>query len=244
MRAATGIQPQAGAGEHDKKPKPTARHPEKFRLAEARVGVSCSPVNKKSNPWLTVLLLAVFVVSRWPGLLPVNFSVVYGLVFCCGAFHRRFAWWLLLSVMLATDIGLNLFYYQTVIFSDYQAVNYLAYLALYFLGRQFNTRSSLPKLVGGGLLGAVIFYIVTNTAAWLQNPEYAKTLSGWFQALTVGTSGWPETWKFFRNTLLSGGLFTGLIAWALQSTEAPEPEVKKETEEEEAREAKAEEGAA
>jgi hypothetical protein len=82
----------------------------------------------------------------------------------------------------------------------------------------------------------VIFYLITNTAAWLANPAYAKTFAEWLRALTSGTSGWPETWTFFRNTLLSGGLFAGLISAALQFVEAKEPEPEEETEPEAAAE--------
>jgi hypothetical protein len=63
------------------------------------------------------------------------------------------------------------------------------------------------------------------------DPDYAKTLAGWLQALTSGIPGYPPTWTFFRNTLLSGGLFTGLFAGALKLTEAPEPAEEKEPEE-------------
>jgi len=186
--------------------------------------------------WMPVLLLIAFVLTRWPGTMPLNFSVAYGLVFCAGAFPRRMPWWLVLAVMVATDVGLNLFYYHTEAFNDYMLLNYAAYAGVYFIGRAFTKRSSIGKLIGGGLLGAIFFYVVTNTAAWLQNPEYAKTIAGWIQALTVGTPNWPQTWEFFRNTLLSGGLFSGLIAAALQATEEPEPEEEKETEPEEAAE--------
>ena len=39
--------------------------------------------------------------------------------------------------------------------------------------------------------------------------------AGWIQALTTGTEGWDETWKFFRNSLASTLLFTSLftLAW-------------------------------
>lgn len=80
----------------------------------------------------------------------------------------------------------------------------------------------------GGLLGAVVFYFVTNTAAWLQNPEYPKTLAGWFQALTTGIPGLPPTWAFFRNTLLSGGLFSGLFVGAMKLSEGAESAREKE----------------
>ncbi len=198
-------------------------------------------MNERLKKWLPVLLLAGFALTRWPGLMPLNFSAAYALAFCAGAFPRRLPWWSLLAVLLATDIGLNLFYYQTSVFSDYQAVNYLAYGLIFLLGRQFTNRASWLKLVSGGLLGAIVFYVVTNTAAWLENPEYAKTISGWVQSLTVGTNGWPATWTFFRNTLLSGGLFTGLIAAALKSAEPAPSEAEEESETEDAGESEPEE---
>jgi hypothetical protein len=52
--------------------------------------------------------------------------------------------------------------------------------------------------------------------------------------LTIGTPGWPHTWEFFRNTLLSGGLFAGLFAGAMKLSEAleqPEEEEAAEPEE-------------
>ncbi len=65
------------------------------------------------------------------------------------------------------------------------------------------------------MLGAVLFYLLTNTAAWLfnpfGNPEYTKNWVGWLIALTKGTAGYPPTWEFFRNVMFSGGLFTGLF---------------------------------
>ncbi len=81
-------------------------------------------------------------------------------------------------------------------------------------------------------MGAILFYLITNTAAWLSNPEYTKDLAGWIIALTKGTSGYPTTLEFFRNTLMSGGLFTGLFAGALKLTEAAESAKEKEPEEE------------
>ncbi len=198
-------------------------------------------MNERFKKWLPVLLLAGFALTRWPGLMPLNFSAAYALAFCAGAFPRRLPWWSLLAVLLTTDVGLNLFYYQTAVFSDYQAINYLAYGLIYLLGRQFTARASWLKLVSGGLLGAIVFYVVTNTAAWLENPEYAKTISGWIQSLTVGTPNWPATWTFFRNTLLSGGIFTGLIAAAFKSAEIAPIEAEEETETEEAGETEPEE---
>ena len=81
-------------------------------------------------------------------------------------------------------------------------------------------------------MGAILFYLLTNTASWLFDAEYTKDLAGWIKALTTGRSGFPPTLEFFRNTLMSGGLFTGLFAGALKLTEAAEPAKEKEPEEE------------
>jgi hypothetical protein len=178
--------------------------------------------------------MVVLAVTRWPGIMPLNFSAVYAFVFCAGVFFPgRMAWWLPLSTLLATDVVLNLFYYHVPVLNGYLLVNYLVYAALILLGKQFKPKSSWVKLLSGGLMGAVLFYVVTNTFAWIYEPTqpYPKTLAGWIQALTVGTSGWPETWKFFRNTLLSGGLFTGLFVGAMRLAERREPDSEEEEEE-------------
>lgn len=184
----------------------------------------------KNKILLPAIFVTVFALSRMPGLLPGNFSVVYAFVFCAGVFFpRHLVWWLPLATILATDIGLN-FYWQYHGAADVWsaanlanlAFNYAAYAALLLMGRRFKPQTSLIKLVGGGLLGAIIFYFITNTASWFfnpfHNPEYTKTIAGWLIALTKGTGGFPTTMEFFRNTLLSGGLFTALFASAAKFT--------------------------
>jgi hypothetical protein len=182
-------------------------------------------VKAKSNLWLSIALMIVFAVSRWPGMLPLNFSAAYALAFCAGVyFPRRLACWLPLGVMLVTDILVNLFYYHVTAVGSYMLVNYLSYAAITCLGRLFSAKSSWLRLVGGGLLGAVLFYLITNTLSWLQLPGYSKTLAGWIQALTTGLPGYPPTWTFLVNSLLSGGLFTGLFAAAMKFSEPLEAE--------------------
>lgn len=173
--------------------------------------------------------------SRWPGLFPPSFSAVYALMFCAGVyFQGRTAWWIPLGTMVLTDVALNFFYYQphgwavwnaTTLF--YQSLVYVGYITIIVLGRRFKPKSSYISLVGGGVLGALLFYLVTNIASWLinpfQNPEYKFSLSSLVLALIKGTNGWPDTWQFFRNTLFSGGLFTALFVGAMKLSAAESP---------------------
>jgi hypothetical protein len=131
-----------------------------------------------------------------------------------------------MGTLLVTDICLNLFFYHEPVFSWYMLVKTLAFAGIVLLGRFFSPRMNFFKLLGGGLLGAILFYLITNTASWLNDAGYAKTLAGWLQALTTGLPGYPPTWEFFRNTLLSGGLFTGLFVGAMKLTaESPAEKV-------------------
>jgi len=188
---------------------------------------------------LPLALMVVFALSRIPGMMPENFSAAYALAFCAGVyFSGRRAWWLPLATLLVTDLGLNVYYaclgwdVWDLPILKYQLINYGAFIVLIWLGRRFKPHSSFTALLGGGLLGALLFYLITNTASWLfnpfGNPEYTKDFLGWLTALTKGTAGWPETWQFFRNTLLSGGLFTGLFVGAMKFNEAAESPREKE----------------
>ncbi|MCD6339618.1 MAG: hypothetical protein J7M29_09605 [Verrucomicrobia bacterium] len=187
---------------------------------------------------MPLALVLVFALTRIPGVMPPNFSAAYGLLFC-GAVYLTgaAAWWLPLAAMAVTDLGLCAYYTWSGgvnAFQPYLLVNYLGYGVIVALGRRFKPQSSWLWLLSGGILGAILFYLITNTAAWFfnpfHNPEYTKDFAGWLTALTKGTAGYPPTWEFFRNTLLSGGLFTGLFAGAMKLAAALEPE--EETEEE------------
>ncbi|MCO5051781.1 MAG: hypothetical protein M9920_05715 [Verrucomicrobiae bacterium] len=191
-------------------------------------------MKEKWSKILPVLLMLAFALSRIPGVLPKNFSVAYALMFCAGVFFvGRLSWWLLWGTVLISDLALNTYYWLALDYDVWKPANlshllfnYAAYGAIILLGKRFKPTASFMALLGGGILGAMLFYLITNTASWLinpfHNPEYSKTLMGWIIALTKGTGGWPQTWEFFRNTLLSGGLFTALFVAAAKLTATAE----------------------
>jgi hypothetical protein len=77
----------------------------------------------------------------------------------------------------------------------------------------------------GGLVGVVacslVFYLITNTVAWISNPvsAYSKDFAGWVQALTTGEPGHLPSWWFLRNSLVSDLAFS-LLLLAAYNTEA------------------------
>lgn len=189
----------------------------------------------KRNVIFVLVLVAVFGLSRIPGLMPPNFSAAYALAFCAGVyFPGALAWWVPLGTLLGTDILLNALYYHTAIFDGHMFIKIVAFAGLIGLGRLFSARHSWVKLLCGGILGALLFYLVTNIASWLFEPGYPKTIAGLIQALTIGLPNYPPTWEFFRNTLASGGLFTGLFVGTAKLVETAEAAEEKEAAAEEA----------
>jgi hypothetical protein len=176
------------------------------------------------------VVVFAFALTRIPGVMPTNFSAAYALMFCAGVFFPvNLRWKVPFGVMVLTDLALNAWYqfgkgYDVFTGSGllYLGGNYVGYALLLWLGRRFKPTSHFLGLLGGGVVGALLFYFITNTFSWLlnpfHNPEYTRDIAGWIVALTKGTSGYPQTWEFFRNTLLSGGIFTGLFAGAWKAT--------------------------
>lgn len=173
---------------------------------------------RKQTLW-AILLMIGLALTRWPELMPANFSAVYALIFCAGVYlPRALGWGIILPTLLISDICLNL-YYGYAPFHLYMVPNYLSYAIILLLGQRFSSSNSFVKLLSGSLLGAVIFYLITNTISFWNDPSYAKNLAGWIQALTVGVPGFPPTWMFFRNNLISAGLFGGLFIGAMKALE-------------------------
>jgi len=191
----------------------------------------------KSKILWPVALILVFALSRLPGAMPQNFSAAYALFFCFGLYlPRRLAWAVPLCLMALTDLFLTFVCYHQANYSLLafvrdQAPNYVAYAALIGLGCALGRKRSFLTLLSGGILGAILFYLITNTACWL-TMGYEKTLAGWLKALTTGNPAYPPTWTFFRNTLTSGGLFSGLFVGAMKLVEAVEEAPVEEEEEE------------
>ena len=190
-------------------------------------------------PWkssLPYVFMALAALSRWPGLFPQNFSAIYAVAFCAGAFFCGPKKWVLpFGTLLISDLALNSYYYfvkHVDAFQPFQLFNYAAFAVIIVFGKKFSNRSRLDSLVAGGIVAALIFYLITNFAAWLfnpfHNPEYTRNLAGLIIALTKGTAGHPPTIEFFRNTLMSGGLFTALFAGVLKLTASQESAEEKE----------------
>lgn len=149
-----------------------------------------------------------------------NFSPVMAIAFCGAVYFRDRRMWLVPFIAVSlSDFYINWFYAREYGYT-FPVSGYIARTACFAaaigLGAWVSKRKSWLWLLNGSLLGAILFYLVTNTQAWLADPFYAKTLAGWWQALTVGHPEFPPTVLFFRNTLFGDLMFTGLFAGIME----------------------------
>jgi hypothetical protein len=154
-----------------------------------------------------------------------NFSPLTAVALCGAAYlpRRAVAAALPLLILLASDLVLNLFVYHAPLLSWDILPRYAALALVVGLGFALRGNVRLASLLGASFVSSLLFYAITNTGSWLSEPAYAKSLSGWFQALTVGLPGYAPTFSFYRQTLLSDLLFTALFAGCMALSRRPAP---------------------
>jgi hypothetical protein len=169
-----------------------------------------------------VLLLAA---AAWRILAPHvpelnNFSPLMALAFCGGMYFRnRWMWLVPFGALLLSDLYLDHYYWVEFHYrwtTSGAALRQLCFASGLLIGYQLSGRRSWATLFGGALGASLLFFLVTNTASWFGDGYYAHTAAGWWQAMTVGHPQFPSTLYFYRNTLASDLLFTGVFGLAME----------------------------
>lgn len=168
-----------------------------------------------------------------------NFAPLTAIAFCGAVYLKDRRLWLLpFAALCLSDLYINWFYAREygyhLEWTGYVG-RVLSYGAGLGLGWWVSTRKSWLWLLNGSLVGALLFYFITNTLSWWSDAFYAKSLAGWWQAMTVGHPEYPPTIYFFRNTLFGDLMFTGFFAGVMEwlAKRADEPSLLDEEEEEE-----------
>jgi hypothetical protein len=174
---------------------------------------------------MTVAIVLILVATLYR-LLPTfdlslsNISPLMAIAFCGAVYFKNRRMWLIPFVALSlSDLYIN-HHYATQYGFQWPLSGFIARTACFafalLLGSWVAKRKSWLWLLNGSLIGALIFYLVTNTQSWLSDASYAKTLAGWWQALTVGLPQYPPTYLFFLKSLFGDLMFTGLFAGVME----------------------------
>ena len=137
----------------------------------------------------------------------------------CGAvyFSPKYKFTVPLTALFLSDVVLNA-YYNAPLFVPLMICRYCALALIGWLGLVVVRQRSLKTLLPASLAGSILFYIITNAFSWLSDPGYAKNFAGLVQALSVGLPQYSATptWMFFRNSVLSDLIFTGLFVLCMK----------------------------
>ena len=148
-----------------------------------------------------------------------NFVPLAAIALCGAAyFPKRYKFSVPLLTLFISDVIINL-RYGAPLLDPQILVRYAALALVGCLGFLFQSRASLKTLLPASIVASTMFYVITNTFSWLSDPGYAKNIAGLIQSLTVGLPQYSATptWMFFRNSLISDLIFTGLFVLCMNA---------------------------
>ncbi|MDQ6861547.1 MAG: hypothetical protein M3032_10400 [Verrucomicrobiota bacterium] len=169
------------------------------------------------------IVTGLFASSDSIGLL--NFAPLAAIALCAAAyFPMKFKFAVPMIALLISDVVLNMHYGFSLV-SPFVISHYIGFAVIGCLGLLLSGRASWKTLLPGSIASSFIFYVITNSVSWIYDPGYAKNFAGFVQALTTGLPAYSATptWLFFRNSLASDLLFTGLFVLCMHFGRSREP---------------------
>lgn len=161
-------------------------------------------IKPSSNLITALLLIAVGIVAR---LLPhpANFAPI-GAVALFGGMYltRRYAIILPLVAMLISDIFIGFYTWQIM------TSVYISFALTGLIGLCVRKNKKLSTIIGGTVLGSILFFLITNFAVWAFGTMYAHNLAGLTQSYIMAI-------PFFRNSLLGDLFYVGLLVGSYEA---------------------------
>ena len=160
-------------------------------------------MNKKTQISVIIILIVLgFTARLFPH--PANF-VPIGAIAIFGALYlpKKIALLAPLLAMFVSDIFVG-FYSWPMMTSVY-----LGFAFMGLIGLKVRKNKKFSTILGGTLLGSVIFFLLTNTAVWAFGTMYTMDISGLFQSYYMAL-------PFFRNSILGDLFYTGVLVGAVE----------------------------
>ncbi|MFH0955758.1 MAG: DUF6580 family putative transport protein [Candidatus Falkowbacteria bacterium] len=158
---------------------------------------------KKFLPAL--ILIALGIAARFlPH--PANFAPIGAIAIFAGIYlPKKWAIVLPLAAMFFSDLFIG-FYAWPIMLSVYAG-----FIIMGVIGLVVRKNKKVSTVLGGTVLGGVIFYLVTNGAVWAFGSLYPHTIAGLLQSYYMAI-------PFFRNSLLGDLFYTGVLAGAYEAS--------------------------
>ena len=145
-----------------------------------------------------LLLLTLGIVTRFlPH--PANFTAI-GAIALFGGLYLPKKWAILapLTVMLISDIFIGFYSWQIM------GSVYAGFVVMGLIGLKVRKNKKFSTVLGGTILGSIIFFLLTNFAVWVFGTMYTHNLAGLMQSYYMAI-------PFFKNSLMANLLYTGIL---------------------------------
>ena len=172
--------------------------------------------NSKLTPGLifiaSVIIFGAFMrlIPHWPNFTPIAAMALFGGTWL----SRKYLGFVIpFAALLISDLVIG--------FHNSMWAVYLAFGITVAVGFMLRRKLNAGNVLVASLSTSVIFYLITNLAAWIGNPLYAQSLAGLMQSYVAGLAFFHDGnmgISFFLNevagTLFFNGLFFGAYALA------------------------------
>lgn len=154
--------------------------------------------NRLTKIIIPCLLIVLGFISR---LLPhpANFAPIGAIALFAGIYLPK-KWSLVLPIvaMFISDIFVGFYSWQIML-----AV-YISFGITGVIGLIIKNHKKFSTVVGGTVLGSIIFFLVTNASVWIFGTMYTHNFSGLIQSYLMAI-------PFFRNSLLGDLFYVGIM---------------------------------
>jgi len=156
-----------------------------------------------NNKNIIYSLLLLGIISRFlPH--PHNFAPIGGIAIFSGLYlPKKWSISIPLAAMFISDLFIG-FYDWKIILSVY-----ISFALMAGIGLMIRQNKTLVTVIGGTLLGSILFYIITNFTVWAFGTMYAHDLAGLFHCYYMAI-------PFFRNSALGDMFYTGIFVGAYE----------------------------
>lgn len=160
-------------------------------------------MNKKITFILSILLITLgFVCRLLPH--PANFAPIAAIAIFGGLYlPKRWAIILPMLAMFVSDIFIGFYTWQIMV-----AV-YGSFAIVGLIGLLVRKNKKAATVIGGTILGSILFFLITNFAVWAFGSMYTHSFVGLTQCYTMAI-------PFFKNTLLGDLFYTGALVGSFE----------------------------
>jgi hypothetical protein len=158
--------------------------------------------NRTQSLIVCLLILLGFSTRLLPH--PANFAPIGAIaLFSALYLPKRYALIAPLLAMFFSDMIIGFYTWQTVVSV------YVGFVLTGMIGLWVRERKSFATVLGGTLLGSVLFFLLTNGAVWAFDKMYPLNFSGLMQSYTMAI-------PFFKSSVMGDLFYTGVLVGGME----------------------------